>query len=171
MRRSKWVIATYAMLLFLAVSAALPNFLPTPIRKSLPSWATGRTVALGLDLQGGAHMLMAVNRDDLAVDRLQDTRETVLAEMQALGLNPATLQTDGMSLSAPMSDALMAALQSAATGTSQPGSPPDFTVSTSENTLQLTLTEAGLDRAATDAADRSLEVIRTGSIRSAYQSR
>jgi SecD/SecF fusion protein len=91
MRRSKCVIATYAMLLFLAVSAALPNFFPTQMRNSLPAWATGQTVTLGLDLQGGSHLLMAVNRDDLAAARLQDTGETVLAEMQALGLNPATL--------------------------------------------------------------------------------
>lgn len=38
-----------------------------------------QTVSLGLDLQGGAHLLRAVDRDDLAQARLQELRETLVA--------------------------------------------------------------------------------------------
>jgi SecD/SecF fusion protein len=60
---------TYAVLLLLAVATALPNFLPLSVRSTLPDWATSQTVSLGLDLQGGAHLLLAVDRDDLAQAR------------------------------------------------------------------------------------------------------
>ncbi len=160
MRRPKWVIVTYVVLLLLAVATAIPNFLPATVRSALPDWATSQTVSLGLDLQGGAHLLLAVDREDLAQSRLQDMRETFAAEMRARNMNPGTIQTEGLALSAPADDALLATMQSAAAATAQPGSPPDFTVDLTDGTLRLALTEAGLDRAATSAADSSLEVIR-----------
>ena len=160
MRRPKWVIMTYAVLLLLAVAAAIPNFLPAAMRGALPAWATGETVALGLDLQGGAHLLLAVNRADLAASRLQDLRETFAGAMRDQGLKPATIRADGAALTAPGTPALVAALQAAAAETSQPGKPQDFTVALDGDTVRVALTEAGLDRAVTDAADRSLEVIR-----------
>ncbi|MFN3972194.1 MAG: protein translocase subunit SecD [Gemmobacter sp.] len=160
MRRPAWVVMTYVALLLLAVATAIPNFLPATVRSTLPDWAKSQTVALGLDLQGGAHLLLAVDRDDLAEARLQDLRDTLVAEMRARNLNPAAIRTEGLTLSAQADDALFSTFQGLAAATAQPGSPADFTVDLSERILHLELTEAGLDRAAAAAADSSLEVIR-----------
>ncbi|KIN73506.1 protein translocase subunit SecD [Sulfitobacter guttiformis] len=160
MRRPKWVIATYAALLLLAVAAAVPNFLPAQMRNTLPPWVSREVVSLGLDLRGGAHLLLAVNQEDLSASRMQDMRETIVAEMRQLGLDPATLRSNGTALTVPHSDTLKAALQSALTRDVQPGQAPDFTVETSQGTLRLKLSNSALDRASTDAADRSIEVIR-----------
>ena len=160
MRRPKWVVMTYVVLLLLAVATALPNFLPQTVRSTLPDWVTSQTVSLGLDLQGGAHLLLVVDRDDLAQSRLQDLRETLAAEMRARSLSPDAIRTEGLALSAPADDALFATMRDAAAETAEPGSPSDFSVDMSGGTLRLALTEAGLDRAATSAADSSLEVIR-----------
>jgi SecD/SecF fusion protein len=70
------------------------------------------------------------------------------------------IRAEGLALSVPDDAMLSATMQDAAAATAQPGSPTDFTVEVSEGTLRLALTEAGLDRAATSAADSSLEVIR-----------
>jgi SecD/SecF fusion protein len=160
MRRPAWVLMTYAVLLLLAVVMALPNFLSKDIRDTLPPWATSQTVSLGLDLQGGAHLLLAVDRADLATARLQELRQILVSEMRTLNLNPATIRADGIVLSAPANEALLATLQAAASATVQPGIPPDFTVDLSGAVTRLSLTASGLDRAASDAADASLEVIR-----------
>lgn len=160
MRRPAWVVMTYVVLLLLAVATALPNFLPSTVRSTLPDWATSQTVSLGLDLQGGAHLLLAVDRDDLAESRLQELREALAAEMRARDLDPGAIRTEGLTLSAPADDALLATMRSAAAATSEPGSPSDFSVDLSDGILQLALTEAGLARAAATAADSSLEVIR-----------
>ena len=159
MRRSPWVVMTYAVLLLLAVATAIPNFLSQDIRNTLPDWATSQTVSLGLDLQGGSHLLLAVDRDDLAETRLDELRQTLIVEMRERKLNPRTIRTNGGALSAPGNQALKSALQVSA-ATAGPGTPPDFTVQLSEGVLRLILTEAGLDRAAAAAADSSLEVIR-----------
>lgn len=160
MRRPAWVIMTYAVLMLLAVAMALPNFLPQTVRSTLPGWVTNQTVSLGLDLQGGAHLLLAVDRDDLAAARLQDLRETLVSAMREQNLDPAAIRADGLSLSAPANDALLAALRGIAAIAAPPGWPAGFTVDMSDKTLQLSLTQEGLDHAARIAADRSLEVIR-----------
>lgn len=160
MRRPAWVVMTYVVLLLLAVVMALPNFLPSTVRNTLPDWATSQTVTLGLDLQGGAHLLLAVDREDLALSRLKELRSSLAEEMRALDLNLAAIRIEERSLSAPASDALLSAMQGVAGATVHPGSPADFTVDAADGLLRLELTEAGLDRAATAAADSSLEVIR-----------
>ncbi len=160
MRRPAWVVMTYVVLLLLAVATALPNFLPMSVRSTMPDWATSQTVSLGLDLQGGAHLLLAVDRDDLDEARLQDLRDTLIAEMRARNLNPGAICTEGLTLSAQADDAMFSTFKGLAAATVQPGNPADFTVDLSDGILQLALTEAGLARAAATAADSSLEVIR-----------
>jgi SecD/SecF fusion protein len=151
---------TYAVLLLLAVVTALPNFLSTQMRDRLPPWATSQTVSLGLDLQGGAHLLLAVDRTDLATARLEELRQILISEMRKLNLNPATIRLDGTSFSAPADDALLAALRAAAPAAAQPGTAPGITVALSGGMVRMALTPSGLDRAVRDAADASLEVIR-----------
>jgi SecD/SecF fusion protein len=158
MRRPAWVVLTYAVLLLLAVATALPNFLTKDFRATLPSWMTSQTVSLGLDLQGGAHLLLAVDRADLAAARLQELNQILASEMQTLNLNPETIRADGTELSVPTNASLEAVLKAAATA--QPGIPPNFSVDQTNDMIRLSLTPSGLDRAASDAADASLEVIR-----------
>lgn len=160
MRRPIWVVMTYAVLLLMAVAMALPNFLSKDLRDTLPPWATGQTVPLGLDLQGGAHLLLAVDRADLAATRVQEVRQILISEMRTLGLNTATIQADDTSVTAPANEALFAALQAGANATSQAGIPPEFTIDSSDGRLRLALTASALDRATSAAADASLEVIR-----------
>jgi SecD/SecF fusion protein len=106
MRRPAWVVMTYVVLLLLAVATALPNFLPSTVRSTLPDWATSQTVSLGLDLQGGAHLLLAVDREDLAQSRLQELRETLVTEIRARNLNPGAIRTEGLALSVAADDEL-----------------------------------------------------------------
>lgn len=160
MRRPAWVMMTYVVLLLLAVATALPNFFPAPMRSALPAWATSQTVSLGLDLQGGAHLLLAVNRDDLARTRLLELREDLAAAMRDRNLAAGAISVDGLALSVAADDALATAMRNRAAAGEAPGSPPDFTVQLTDGILRLALTEAGLARAATRAADSSLEVIR-----------
>ncbi len=160
MRRPAWVVMTYVVLLLLAVATALPNFLPSTLRSTLPAWATSQTVSLGLDLQGGAHLLLAIDRDDLAQSRLQELQGTLASEMRARNMNPAEIRTEGLALSAPADEALFLAMKGIANANTLPGTPSDFTVDLSGGALRLELTKAGLDRAASTAADSSLEVIR-----------
>jgi preprotein translocase subunit SecD len=79
-------IRSRAILLVAFTVIALALFLPsTPISKSLPSfWANGISkVVLGLDLQGGMHLVLDVDREkavETYVHRMADSLETVMKE-------------------------------------------------------------------------------------------
>ena len=61
---------------------AVPNFFPESVVKRWPAWAQ-RHVVLGLDLQGGSHILLEVDANDVRRNRLvqlQDDVRKVLRE-------------------------------------------------------------------------------------------
>src|SRR6516164_5810176 len=72
-----------AILLTAAVICAfmIPNFIPEQVVKSWPAWAQRRLV-LGLDLQGGSHILLEVDRNDIRKQRLDTLRDEVLRTLR-----------------------------------------------------------------------------------------
>jgi SecD/SecF fusion protein len=160
MNRPKWVAMTYALLLLLAVATALPNFLTEERRASLPDWTTAQVVPLGLDLQGGAHLLLAVNREALAQAQVDDLRMLAQSALRDAGMPPVKIAQDGSSLILSGEDTISNLLTKALRDSYPAGQPVPVTLEQSGGQIRLTLTDGGLDRAASDAADRSLEVIR-----------
>src|SRR5262249_28756394 len=55
---------------------AVPNFLPAKMVESWPKWAQ-RHVVLGLDLQGGSHILLAVDTAAVRKEKLESLRDDV----------------------------------------------------------------------------------------------
>src|SRR5690242_8435089 len=55
---------------------AVPNFLPEKMVQSWPKWAQ-RHVVLGLDLQGGSHILLAVDTKTVRKEMLEALRDDV----------------------------------------------------------------------------------------------
>ena len=62
------------LVLAAATLLALPNVLPPQLRSSLPGWMPSEPMNLGLDLQGGAHLVMEVDMADVAT-RANETLE------------------------------------------------------------------------------------------------
>ena len=59
--RIKTILIWLAVLVSLVFAA--PNLLSEAQRASLPSWVPSKAMTLGLDLQGGSHILLA-NREE-----------------------------------------------------------------------------------------------------------
>jgi preprotein translocase subunit SecD len=55
---------------------AVPNFFPDSIVQKWPTWAQ-RHIVLGLDLQGGSHMLLQVDADDVRRQKVENLRDDV----------------------------------------------------------------------------------------------
>jgi preprotein translocase subunit SecD len=55
---------------------ALPNFLPDSLVQKWPAWAQ-RHIVLGLDLQGGSHILLQVDADDVRRQKVEGLRDDV----------------------------------------------------------------------------------------------
>lgn len=73
---ARWKIILIASISALAVMFSLPNMFSTPQLQGLPSWMQMR-MPLGLDLQGGTHLLMRMNTDELVEDWLESTADDV----------------------------------------------------------------------------------------------
>ena len=73
---SRWK-ALGVVLIALGICAfAIPNFFSEDTVKTWPKWAQ-RHLVLGLDLQGGSHMLLEVDAESVRKDRLEQIRDDV----------------------------------------------------------------------------------------------
>lgn len=68
---SKWKSIPIIAVVFLGVLFSLPNVLPDNIRKNLPGFIPSSPMVLGLDLQGGAHLVWEVDKKELKAELLR----------------------------------------------------------------------------------------------------
>ena len=85
--RSKIIMILGAVLLGLLL--AIPNAVPEKTRESLPG-AFSRTINLGLDLQGGAHMLLEVDLSSIVSQALANQRRAINSAIRAADDRPRT---------------------------------------------------------------------------------
>ena len=87
---SKWKAAAILLTAFICCLLAVPNFFSESTVKRWPQWAQ-RSIVLGLDLQGGSHILLEVDSNDVRRQKLlalQDDVRKVLREAR-VGLTRA----------------------------------------------------------------------------------
>ena len=87
---SKWKATAILLTAFIVCLFAVPNFFPESTVKRWPAWAQ-RHIVLGLDLQGGSHILLEVDANDVRRQKLlsvQDDVRKVLREAR-VGLTGA----------------------------------------------------------------------------------
>jgi SecD/SecF fusion protein len=72
---SRWQTFFIWLAVALGIAYAAPNVLPQSYFASLPSWAPSRPMTLGLDLQGGSHILLQLDRNQLVTERLNTARD------------------------------------------------------------------------------------------------
>jgi preprotein translocase subunit SecD len=70
-----WKIWSIVGVTVLSILLAVPNFLPKRVLDSWPSWLPHRQLSLGLDLRGGAHLLLAMRSDDVRAAWLKGIRD------------------------------------------------------------------------------------------------
>ena len=91
---SKWKITLILGALLLGFFFALPNALPSETRAKMPGMFQ-RTINLGLDLQGGAHMLLEVDLTSVIEQALENEKETIRQEFrEADRLRTETIRVD-----------------------------------------------------------------------------
>lgn len=76
-----WKKALIVGICLLGALFALPNALPESTRAALPAWLPRDAVNLGLDLRGGAHLLVEVQIREVVADRMQSLRADARAKL------------------------------------------------------------------------------------------
>ena len=74
---TRWKAAAILLTAFFVCLCAVPNFFPESTVKRWPAWAQ-RHIVLGLDLQGGSHLLLQVDASAVRKERLQSLNDDVL---------------------------------------------------------------------------------------------
>jgi preprotein translocase subunit SecD len=74
---TRWKAAAILLTALAVCLCAVPNFFPEHMVKTWPSWAQ-RHVVLGLDLQGGSHLLLEVDSGAVRKEQLQSIDDDVL---------------------------------------------------------------------------------------------
>ena len=73
---TRWKATAIILTAFVICLFAVPNFLPEKVVQSWPKWAQ-RHVVLGLDLQGGSHILLEVDSNAVRKEKLEAIRDDV----------------------------------------------------------------------------------------------
>ncbi|MFC2953964.1 protein translocase subunit SecD [Marinicaulis aureus] len=79
---SKFQIAGVALIVFLGALFAVPNLLSGDARNSLPGFMPKGTINLGLDLQGGSHLMLSVDTAKVIDDRMKALMGDVRRELR-----------------------------------------------------------------------------------------
>ena len=73
---TRWKATAIILTAFVICLFAVPNFLPEKMVRSWPKWAQ-RHIVLGLDLQGGSHILLEVDTNAVRKEKLEAVRDDV----------------------------------------------------------------------------------------------
>ncbi|MEI8151475.1 MAG: protein translocase subunit SecD [Hyphomicrobiales bacterium] len=73
---SRWKATAILLTTLLVCALAVPNFFPEKTVQSWPKWAQ-RHIVLGLDLQGGSHILLEVDTNAVRKEKLETLRDDV----------------------------------------------------------------------------------------------
>ncbi|HXX08939.1 MAG TPA: protein translocase subunit SecD [Pseudolabrys sp.] len=73
---TRWKATAILLTAFIVCLFAVPNFLPEKMVQSWPKWAQ-RHMVLGLDLQGGSHILLEVDSNAVRKEKLQAVLDDV----------------------------------------------------------------------------------------------
>ncbi len=92
----RWKIAVILFFCFSFVLMALPTFLSEETRNSLPDFMPKRSVNLGLDLQGGSHLLLEIDYDAYLREQLNNLSDDIRNKLreEKIGYRGLT-QVDG----------------------------------------------------------------------------
>lgn len=168
---SNFKITGIALLMLVGVLFALPNFMREETRLALPGFIPSGTLNLGLDLQGGSHLLLSVDTDSVQRERLDDLTSDIRLALRGERIGYSGLSRIDNGVSVTIRDS--ADMEKATTALQNLAQPVSGSVLTSfeqrvdlnvENTqgqtFVLRATEDAIAASNTRTVQQSIEIIR-----------
>ncbi|MFQ5765172.1 MAG: protein translocase subunit SecD [Rhodospirillales bacterium] len=94
---AKWKVVLVALVCLLGVAFAAPNFVDREQADALPGWLPREQVSLGLDLQGGSHLLLEVEVQTVVREYLEALVDSMRTELRKarIGYQGLGVEADG----------------------------------------------------------------------------
>ncbi|MDP3494092.1 MAG: protein translocase subunit SecD [Hyphomonadaceae bacterium] len=168
LRFPAWKVALVLVTLLLGVLACLPNMLSEQQRQQYISWLPVKPLSLGLDLKGGASILLEVDPVELRQNELRNLNRAVGEKLRETPLIPVLSRN-------PEGDAVVVKLRNA-TDKAQAlervrslGKPPAGTIGVADyyvvteradGAIEMRFNNAHFEKLQADALDSSIEAVR-----------
>ena len=91
---SRWKVTLTLLFTCFVVFLAAPNLIEKEKLENLPSFLPGKQVVLGLDLQGGSHLLLQVDTNAVLTEQLDNLRDDVRARLRDARIGYTNLNID-----------------------------------------------------------------------------
>lgn len=167
---ARWKTILLWLAILVSVLLALPNLFSKEGLKHLPSWLPTKQMTLGLDLQGGSHIMLQLQRSDIVKERLDTVVSDIRTNLRDANIRYTGLSGTGQSIQVRITDvaqldAAKKALQNltalVSTGGLTGGSLQEATLDDAgDGLLKINLTDAGIDYRMSSAITQSIEVVR-----------
>lgn len=172
LRFSTWKFLAIVAMTLAAVLVVAPSMLSPSnyqaLASRLPSWLTPPTIVLGLDLQGGSHVMLEVDQADLIstqVKNLRDDVRRILREEKVAMTGGIGATARGVQLRVPDAadrEKILPKLRLLRNSFSSNigGQTPLEVEATPEGVIRVTVTDVGVRDKSRKAVEQSIEVIR-----------
>ncbi len=158
----KWKIILSILLTVLGILYALPNLMSQNMRDRIAAtapWLPHRAVNLGLDLQGGAHLLLQVDLKAVLTDRLEAMTDAVRGELRKQHIAYSNLSSSREGLGFTLADVdkdrsatykLLRTLDANF----------DIDINDATGKVTVTISEKGIADIRTQVVNQSIEIVR-----------
>ncbi|MCM2472200.1 protein translocase subunit SecDF [Rhizobium sp. CG5] len=167
---SRWKTVLIWLAVLLSVLVAVPNLFSDEQLEGFPSFLPTKKVTLGLDLQGGSHIMLKIESSDIVKERLETTVGDIRNTLREAGIRYTGLSGVGQAVQVRITDAsqidaakeaLRPLIEAVSAGTLTGGSIQEVTIEDGDNgQLRLNLTDAGIKYRISSALTQSIEVVR-----------
>ena len=95
----KWKIVIICLVSLFGIAFALPNLFSSEALEESPEWLPNKKINLGLDLQGGSHLLLSVDVKDVFNERLESVEDVIRNSLRKnrIGYKGLTTKKDSVS--------------------------------------------------------------------------
>jgi preprotein translocase subunit SecD len=156
----RWKIVLIACVALFGVIFTLPNFIGRDgrdwVRENMPSWVPSQAVNLGLDLQGGSHILLDVDMDVVFADSMNGIADALRQNFREDGLRVRSVSAT--------QDSVQIALNNIEDGEAIRRQiralDPNLTIDTEDSVITITLTDTARRELVTNTLSQTIEIVR-----------
>jgi preprotein translocase subunit SecD len=156
----RWKIIIIAFAVLFGVLNTLPNFIGNDGRqwmeKNLPAFVPSQSINLGLDLQGGSHILLDVGFDTVFAEHMDGVAETLRRNLREEGINTSSITSDRNRVIVTLQNEGQAADARPIIRRIENG----LDVATDGNVLTVTLTDTKQDEIVNNTISQTIEIVR-----------
>ena len=92
---AKWKIIFVTIICAMGIAFSAPNFLNKKFAENLPKWLPHKQVSLGLDLQGGSHLLLEVDVNAVVKEQVESLVDSMRVELRKRKIRYGGLGVEG----------------------------------------------------------------------------